>query len=151
MKRVKAGLRDHVQDFQFPLAGLHDKIQGLGVLPGPPIMEAIGEIQELLKQRFSDWTRVDYDQFLDANVKYGCHDLDRIRTSVDSKAPERVEQYRKVFWQRFTELDDHGEVRAMRYLCHVADLASNLTSGRPVSCVTDRTCGPWLRIGDEAS
>lgn len=63
------------------------------------------EKQRLISQAFSNWNKRDFMSFINACCKYGRDDLENIKKSIDSKAPEEVEVYAKVFWERLKEIN----------------------------------------------
>ncbi|KAL2162399.1 hypothetical protein VTH06DRAFT_7312 [Thermothelomyces fergusii] len=65
------------------------------------------EKQALAQQGFGDWNRRDFQQFINGSGKYGRHDYEGIAQEVDSKTPQEVKAYAKVFWQRYTEIADY--------------------------------------------
>ncbi|KAM3074683.1 chromatin remodeling complex Adenosinetriphosphatase [Clarireedia jacksonii] len=67
------------------------------------------EKQRLSQQGFADWNRRDFQQFINGSAKYGRKDYNGIAEEVDSKTPEEVKAYAKVFWQRYTEIADYSK------------------------------------------
>ncbi|RQM05542.1 hypothetical protein DH86_00001560 [Scytalidium sp. 3C] len=67
------------------------------------------EKQRLSQQGFADWNRRDFQQFVNGSAKYGRKNYDQIADEVDSKTPEEVKAYAKVFWQRYTEIADYSK------------------------------------------
>jgi SWI/SNF-related matrix-associated actin-dependent regulator of chromatin subfamily A member 5 len=65
------------------------------------------EKQRLSHQGFGDWNRRDFQQFINGSAKYGRKDYDLISDEVDSKTPEEIKAYAKVFWVRYTEIADY--------------------------------------------
>ncbi|KAL3234823.1 ISWI chromatin-remodeling complex ATPase ISW2 [Nakaseomyces bracarensis] len=63
--------------------------------------------QELLELAFTNWNRRDLMSFVSACAKYGRTNLKKIRTAIDSKTPEEVDLYYKVFWERYTEINGY--------------------------------------------
>lgn len=43
--------------------------------------------------------------FINACAKYGRDDMENIKKSIDSKTPEEVEVYAKIFWERLKEIN----------------------------------------------
>ena len=70
----------------------------------PLTEEEIKEKDDLLKEGFETWSKRDFQQFIKACEKYGRADLDRLCKEVDTKTPEEVFEYQKVFWERYEEL-----------------------------------------------
>ncbi|KAK4042638.1 SNF2 family N-terminal domain-containing protein [Parachaetomium inaequale] len=67
------------------------------------------EKQTLAQQGFGDWNRRDFQQFINGSGRYGRHDYEGIAMEVDSKTPQEVKVYAKVFWQRYTEISDYNK------------------------------------------
>lgn len=65
------------------------------------------EKQRLAQQGFGDWNRRDFQQFINGSGRYGRHDYQGISLEVDSKTPTEIKAYAKVFWQRYTEINDY--------------------------------------------
>jgi SWI/SNF-related matrix-associated actin-dependent regulator of chromatin subfamily A member 5 len=65
------------------------------------------EKQRLSQQGFADWNRRDFQQFVNGSAKYGRKDYEHIADEVDSKSPEEIKAYAKVFWARYTEIADY--------------------------------------------
>ncbi|EJS41615.1 isw2p [Saccharomyces arboricola H-6] len=63
------------------------------------------EKQKLISQAFSNWNKRDFMAFINTCAKYGRDDMDNIKASIDSKTPEDVERYAKVFWERLKEIN----------------------------------------------
>uniref|UniRef100_A0A0N5AGX8 SWI/SNF related, matrix associated, actin dependent regulator of chromatin, subfamily a, member 5 n=1 Tax=Syphacia muris TaxID=451379 RepID=A0A0N5AGX8_9BILA len=70
------------------------------------------EKAELLTQGLSNWTRREFQQFVKANEKYGRNDLENIAKEIDTKTLAEVEEYAKLFWERFEDLTDHERILA---------------------------------------
>jgi len=51
----------------------------------------------------------DFQQFVNGSGRYGRHDYEGIALEVDSKTPQEVKAYAKVFWQRYTEIADYNK------------------------------------------
>ncbi|KAF7630507.1 chromatin remodeling complex WSTF-ISWI, small subunit [Aspergillus flavus] len=62
---------------------------------------------EMSEEGFSTWNRRDFQQFVNGSAKFGRTDYVGIATEVDSKEPDEVEEYAKVFWKRYTEIQDY--------------------------------------------
>ena len=56
---------------------------------------------------FGNWNRRDFQQFVNGSAKFGRTNFDGIATEVDSKEPQEIAEYAKVFWKRYTEIADH--------------------------------------------
>lgn len=77
-----------------------------------PLTKAeINEKESLLNAGFPNWSKLDFDQFVAANERYGRHDLKSISHQIATKTPEEVVQYSFVFWQRIDELGNSKAIR----------------------------------------
>lgn len=56
---------------------------------------------------FGSWNRRDFQQFVNGCAKFGRNEFELIATEVDSKTPEEIKEYSKVFWKRYTEIADY--------------------------------------------
>lgn len=63
--------------------------------------------QNLISQAFSSWTKRDFISFINACAKYGRDNKSMIHRSIDTKTPEEVDQYSKVFWERYKEISGY--------------------------------------------
>ena len=59
---------------------------------------------ELLKQGFSKWNKKDFTKFVRASEIYGLNDFENISKMMRSKTSSEVEDYIKVFQQRYEEI-----------------------------------------------
>ncbi|KIW76376.1 hypothetical protein Z517_11122 [Fonsecaea pedrosoi CBS 271.37] len=59
---------------------------------------------EMQEHGFGNWNRRDFQQFINGSAKFGRTNYEGIATEVDSKEPDEVEKYAKVFWKRYTEI-----------------------------------------------
>ncbi|EAS35192.3 chromatin remodelling complex ATPase chain ISW1 [Coccidioides immitis RS] len=73
----------------------------------PLTEEEKAEKERLSEQGFATWNRRDFQQFVNGSAKFGRTDYEGIATEVDSKIPEEIKEYAKVFWKRYTELQDY--------------------------------------------
>jgi SWI/SNF-related matrix-associated actin-dependent regulator of chromatin subfamily A member 5 len=53
---------------------------------------------------FGNWNRRDFQQFVNGSAKFGRNNYEGISIEVDSKEPDEIEEYAKVFWKRYTEI-----------------------------------------------
>jgi SWI/SNF-related matrix-associated actin-dependent regulator of chromatin subfamily A member 5 len=67
------------------------------------------EKQTLSQQGFGDWNRRDFQQFINGSAKYGRTNYEDIAEEVDSKDPEEIKAYAKVFWARYTDIHDYNK------------------------------------------
>ncbi|KAK0389686.1 hypothetical protein NLU13_3259 [Sarocladium strictum] len=67
------------------------------------------EKEQLSTQGFGDWTKRDFQQFVNGSGRYGRNDFEGISEEVDSKTPAEIKAYAKVFWQRYTEITDYNK------------------------------------------
>ncbi|PSC72801.1 chromatin-remodeling complex ATPase chain [Micractinium conductrix] len=75
--------------------------------PQPLTEDDIQEREQLLREGFSNWMRRDFNAFVRACEKYGRHALADIARDIETKTEEEVRAYAKVFWERYTEINDH--------------------------------------------
>lgn len=73
----------------------------------PLTEEEQAEKAQLSEEGFSHWNRRDFQQFVNGSAKFGRTDYEGIATEVDSKAPEEIKEYARVFWKRYTEIQDY--------------------------------------------
>ncbi|EAW10771.1 putative SNF2 family helicase/ATPase [Aspergillus clavatus NRRL 1] len=73
----------------------------------PLTEEEQAEKARMSEEGFSTWNRRDFQQFINGSAKFGRTDYKGIATEVDSKEPDEVEEYAKVFWKRYTEIQDY--------------------------------------------
>ena len=67
------------------------------------------EKQRLAQQGFGEWNRRDFQQFINGSGRSGRADYEGIAQEVDSKTPQEIKAYAKVFWQRYTEIADYNK------------------------------------------
>ncbi|KAK9313181.1 SNF2 family N-terminal domain-containing protein [Lipomyces starkeyi] len=67
------------------------------------------EKRQLANDGFSNWSRRDFTHFIQLNAKYGREDIEGIASEFEGKTIEEIEQYSKVFWERFTEIDGYDK------------------------------------------
>ncbi|EFN58004.1 hypothetical protein CHLNCDRAFT_34395 [Chlorella variabilis] len=75
--------------------------------PQPLSEEELAERDALLGEGFSNWMRRDFNAFVRACEKYGRASLADIARDIETKSEEEVRAYAKVFWERYTEINDH--------------------------------------------
>ncbi|KAL8457871.1 hypothetical protein ACS0TY_035658 [Phlomoides rotata] len=68
----------------------------------PLTAEKQEEKERLLEEGFSTWSRRDFNNFIRAYEKNGRNDIVSIAFEIDGKTKEEVEQYAKVFMERYT-------------------------------------------------
>ena len=71
--------------------------------------------KELSDKGFGKWNRRDFQQFINGTAKFGRKNWAGIATEVDSKTPNEIRDYAKVFWDRHKELNDF-----QKYLATIA-------------------------------
>ena len=59
---------------------------------------------EMQEHGFGNWNRRDFQQFVNGSAKFGRTNYEGIAIEVDSKEPDEIEKYVKVFWKRYTEI-----------------------------------------------
>lgn len=62
------------------------------------------EKAELAEQGFSNWTRREFQQFIQLSAKYGRNAYGNIASEMEAKTEKEVRTFAKVFWDRYTEL-----------------------------------------------
>ncbi|KAJ8101937.1 SNF2 family N-terminal domain-containing protein [Lipomyces tetrasporus] len=67
------------------------------------------EKRQLANEGFSNWSRRDFTHFIQLNAKYGRDDLEGIASEFEGKTYEEIEEYSKVFWERFSEIDGYDK------------------------------------------
>ncbi|KAF7726770.1 hypothetical protein EC973_008458 [Apophysomyces ossiformis] len=65
------------------------------------------ERKTLFTMGFSNWSKKDFGNFVNACAKYGRNNLQAIASEIEGKTQEEVERYTKVFWSRYKELSDY--------------------------------------------
>ena len=73
----------------------------------PLTEEEMAEKERMTEQGFGDWNRRDFQQFINGTAKYGKTNWDGIAEEVDGKTAKEIKEYAKVFWQKFTEIQDY--------------------------------------------
>ncbi|EED17707.1 SNF2 family helicase/ATPase, putative [Talaromyces stipitatus ATCC 10500] len=73
----------------------------------PLTEEEQAEKARLSEMGFLHWNRRDFQQFVNGSAKFGRTDYEGIATEVDSKTPQEVKEYAKVFWDRYDEINDY--------------------------------------------
>lgn len=96
-----------------------------------PLTEAEqAEKARLEEKGFGNWSRRDFQQFVNGSAKHGRNNHGMIAHEIDNKAEDEVRQYAKVFWKRFREIAESqrhiGTIEAgedrMRKLNHQRDM-----------------------------
>ncbi|KAI9306125.1 SNF2 family N-terminal domain-containing protein [Cunninghamella echinulata] len=73
-----------------------------------PLTEEEEEERKLLYTKgFLNWSKKDFTSFVNACARYGRNNLEQISKDIEGKTLEEVEQYSKVFWERYEELNDY--------------------------------------------
>ncbi|KAG9956058.1 chromatin remodelling complex ATPase chain ISW1, partial [Aureobasidium melanogenum] len=62
------------------------------------------EKDKLAAEGFGDWNKRDFQQFINGSAKYGRTNYEDIALEVDSKEPDEIKAYAKVFWKRYKEI-----------------------------------------------
>ncbi|KAL9131276.1 MAG: hypothetical protein Q9217_000764 [Psora testacea] len=73
----------------------------------PLTEEEMAEKERMSEQGFGDWNRRDFQQFINGSAKYGRHNWDGIAEEVDGKTAKECKEYARVFWQKYTEIQDY--------------------------------------------
>ena len=78
-----------------------------------PLTEKEKEDKERMSdQGFGEWNRRDFQQFINGSAKFGRTNWAGISTEVDGKNEKEIREYAKVFWQRYTEIQDYPKYLA---------------------------------------
>ncbi|KAI8089804.1 SNF2 family N-terminal domain-containing protein [Halteromyces radiatus] len=73
-----------------------------------PLTEEEEEERKMLySEGFTNWGKKDFSSFINACAKYGRNKIELIAQDIDGKTLEEVEQYSKVFWERYEEINDY--------------------------------------------
>ncbi|KAK9452490.1 SNF2 family N-terminal domain-containing protein [Dipodascopsis uninucleata] len=75
----------------------------------PLTQEEEEEKKQLATQGFNTWSRRDFTHFIQLSAKYGRENYEAIASEFDGKTLEEVEEYSKVFWDRYTEIDGYDK------------------------------------------
>lgn len=73
---------------------------------------ALTEAEQATKKKlssdgFAEWSKRDFQQFVQGSAKHGRNNYRLIAEEIDSKTEDQVKRYAKVFWQRYSELPDY--------------------------------------------
>ncbi|KAM0712126.1 hypothetical protein Q7P37_011220 [Cladosporium fusiforme] len=91
----------------------------------PLTEEEIAEKDQLAEHGFGEWNKRDFQQFINGSARYGRSDFEHIALEVDSKEPDEIKVYSKVFWKRYKEIPNwekhitaikEGEQKAQRVI-----------------------------------
>lgn len=70
-----------------------------------PLTEEEQDDKETLQaEGFGDWNKRDFQQFINGSARYGRTNYKDIALEVDSKEPDEIAIYAKVFWKRYKEI-----------------------------------------------
>lgn len=83
--------------FQFFPARLYTKCDHLSKLD---LSAADNETQLLYCKGFHEWTKIDFDEFCEAIVKFGRNNLIQVASRIPSKNYDQVRKYNQAFWLR---------------------------------------------------
>lgn len=72
----------------------------------PLTAEEQEEKEKLSLEGFGDWNKRDFQQFINGSAKAGRHNYEGIALEVDSKEPDEIKKYSKVFWKRYKEISN---------------------------------------------
>ena len=78
----------------------------------PLTEEEVTQMRQYEDEGFGRWNRRDFQQFINGTAKYGRKNWDGIAQEVDSKKPNEIREYAKVFWKRNGELQDRDKYMA---------------------------------------
>ena len=78
----------------------------------PPAItdEEKAEMETLLSQGFTEWSRRDFQAFCRLSEKYGRDAIESVASEMEGKTPKEVKDYAAVFWQRYEEIADHQRI-----------------------------------------
>lgn len=90
------------------------------------------ERKDLYQNGFSNWSKKDFSNFINACARYGRKNLEAIATEVEGKTLDEVKKYAKVFWARYKEIADYERhitkiERGESELEKMADIQEQLT------------------------
>ncbi|KAI9805640.1 MAG: hypothetical protein M1833_005132 [Piccolia ochrophora] len=73
-----------------------------------PLTEAEQEQKARMSEEgFGHWNRRDFQQFVNGSAKHGRKNYAGIAEEIDSKDEDDIKEYAKVFWQRYSEIQDY--------------------------------------------
>jgi superfamily II DNA/RNA helicase len=72
----------------------------------PLTEEESTEMEKLLQQGFSGWTKKDFSAFIKGCERYGRDNIPQIASEVEGKTQDEVSGYARVFWKRYQEIAD---------------------------------------------
>ncbi|BGP54869.1 chromatin remodeling complex Adenosinetriphosphatase [Rhodotorula sphaerocarpa] len=73
----------------------------------PLTTEEKEEKEALMGQGFTDWNKRDFMSFIRGCELWGRDNYAGIQAELPHKSVEEIKEYAQVFWERYTELDDH--------------------------------------------
>uniref|UniRef100_A0A060SXP6 ARAD1A10956p n=1 Tax=Blastobotrys adeninivorans TaxID=409370 RepID=A0A060SXP6_BLAAD len=73
----------------------------------PLTEEEENEKTELAKQGFSNFSKRDFTNFVHQCARFGRDNYKAIAAEFNDKTPEEIEEYAKVFWERYKEIDGY--------------------------------------------
>ena len=78
----------------------------------PPAVtdEEKAEMEMLLSQGFTEWSRRDFQAFCRLSEKHGRDAIESVASEMEGKTLKEVKDYAAVFWQRYTEIADHQRI-----------------------------------------
>jgi len=78
----------------------------------PPALtdEEKTEMDTLLAQGFTEWSRRDFQAFCRLSEKHGRENVEAIASEMDGKTLKEVKDYSAVFWKRYEEVADHQRI-----------------------------------------
>lgn len=72
--------------------------------------EEILEMEEIISTGFNNWTKGEYDLFVNALEKYGRFNYEKIMEDVVTKNAEEIKNYSLVFWERINDVPDGAKI-----------------------------------------
>lgn len=70
----------------------------------------IEELNQIVKDSFQNWTKADFDNFINALDKYGRTNYEEIAKEVETKDPKEIAEYSAKFFQKINEIPDGTKI-----------------------------------------
>ncbi|KAM7256171.1 hypothetical protein ACFE04_011912 [Oxalis oulophora] len=111
----------------------------------PLTAEEQQEMDQLLDEGFSSWSKKDFNAFIRACEKYGRSDIRSIAEEVEGKTKEEVERYAAVFKKRFKEISDYDRI-IKNIERGEARISRKEEIMKAIEKKMDRYKNPWLEL-----
>ncbi|KAL8554896.1 hypothetical protein ACS0TY_002900 [Phlomoides rotata] len=141
-KEVRCLMKSHKKNQDKDIIDEDNKPQDVVV---PLTAEEQEEKERLLEEGFSTWSRRDFNNFIRACEKYGRNDIVSIASEIDGKTEEEVEQYAKVFMERYKELNEYDRI-IKNIERGEARLARKDEIMKAIGKKLDRFKNPWVEL-----